>query len=67
MVTYGLSTLYPSFDKRNKDRLSMRIPEAIEATTKKTIPKYKRFIPLGVTGNNEKGVDCIVPDIKYEI
>lgn len=67
MITYGTATVYSFFDKNAKDRLPMKIPEAIEKLTKKELPKYKRFLALGVSGSTTEGVDCLMPDIKYEI
>ena len=67
MITYGTATIFSSFDKSAKDRLNMRLPEAIEKVSKKEIPKYKRFICVGVSGNTKDGVDFFMPDIRYEI
>jgi len=33
--------------------------------TKKEIPKFKRFIGLGVSGNTKDGIDCLLPDVRY--
>lgn len=67
MITYGTATVYTSFDKTSKSRLPMKVTEAIEALTKKEIPKYKRFICLGVSGNTADDIDCMMPDIRYEM
>jgi hypothetical protein len=67
MITFGSATIYTSFDQGSKKRLHMIVPEAIEALTKKEIPKYKRFLALGVSGNDKEGADCLLPDIRYEI
>ena len=67
MITYGTATVFSSFDKSAKDRLNMRLPEAIEKVSKKEIPKYERFICVGVSGNTKDGVDFLMPDIRYEI
>ena len=67
MITYGTATIFSSFDKSAKDRLNMRLPEAIEKVSKKEIPKYKRFICVGVSGNTKDGVDFLMPDVRYEI
>ena len=67
MVTYGTATVFSSFDKAAKDRLPMKLPEAIEKVTKKEIPKYKRFICVAVSGNTKDGVDFLMPDIRYEL
>jgi hypothetical protein len=69
MITYGTSTIYSSFDKgeQAKARFAMNVPAAIEALTKKVIPNYKRFIALGVSGNDKDNVDCMLPDVRYEI
>lgn len=65
MITYGSSTVFTSFDKGVKDRLPMKVPAAIEALTKKEIPKYKRFLALGVSGSTSDGIDCLLPDVRY--
>ena len=68
MITYGTATVFSSFDNKNaKTRLPLRVPEAIGAVTKKELPKYKRFLALGVSGNTKDGVDCLLPDVRYEI
>ena len=67
MITYGTATIFSSFDKSAKDRLNMRLPEAIEKVSKKEIQKYKRFICVGVSGNTKDGVDFLMPDVRYEI
>ena len=67
MITYGTATVYSSFDKSAQDRLPMRLPEAIEKVSKKEIPKYKRFIAVCVSGNTKDGIDCLLPDIRYEL
>lgn len=67
MITYGSATVYTSFDKNAKVRLPMQVPVAIEALTKKELPKWKRYILLAVSGNTAEGVDCLLPDVKYEI
>lgn len=67
MITYGTATVYSSFDKSAQTRLPLKVPEAIEAVTKKELPKYKRFLPVGVSGNTKDGVDCLLPDVRYQI
>jgi hypothetical protein len=67
MITYGTATVYSSFDKNVKSRLPLRVPEAIEAVTKKNLPMYRRFLPLGVSGSTKGGIDCLLPDVRYEI
>ena len=67
MITYKSAAVFSTFDKNVKLRLPMKIPEAIEAVTKKEIPKFKRFILLGVTANTKDNIDCMLPDIRYEI
>lgn len=52
MITYGSATVYTSYDQGAKKRLPMKVPEAIEALTKKEIPKFRKFLPLGVSGND---------------
>ncbi len=65
MITYGSATVFTSFDKGAKDRLPRKVPEAIEVLTKKEIPHYKRFLAIGVSGSDENGVDCLLPDVRY--
>jgi hypothetical protein len=67
MITYGSATVYTSFDKGAKARLPMKVPDAIETLTKKKIPKFKRFLALGVSGNDSGNIDCLLPDVRYEI
>jgi hypothetical protein len=67
MITYGSATIFSSYGADSKKRLGLKVPEAIEALTKKEIPKWKRFIALGVSGNDAEGIDCLLPDIRYEI
>ena len=67
MITYGTATVYSSFDKRAQERLPLKVPAAIEAITKKELPKYKRFLALGVSGSTKEGVDCLLPDVRYEM
>lgn len=67
MITYGTSTVYSSFDKGAKARLGLSVPQAILALKNNKIPEYKRFLPLGVSGNDASGVDCLLPDVRYEI
>ena len=67
MITHGTATVFSSFDKSAKDRLPMKIPEAVEKVSRKEIPKFKRFICLGVSGNTKDGVDFLMPDVRYEL
>ena len=67
MITYGTATVFSSFDKSAKDRLPMKVPEAIEKVCKKEIPKFKRFVCMGVSGNTKDGVDFLMPDVRYEL
>lgn len=67
MITYGTATVFSSFDKSAKDRLPMKLPEAIEKVSKKEIPKFKRFVCVGVSGNTKDGVDFLMPDVRYEL
>jgi hypothetical protein len=67
MITYGTSTVYSSFDKGSKDRLKLSVPQAILALKNNKIAEYKRFLALGVSGNDSNGVDCLLPDVRYEI
>lgn len=68
MITYGTATIYSQFEKSTQAtaRFAMKVPAAIEALTKKEIPKYKRFLAIGVSGD-QGGVDCMLPDVRYEI
>jgi hypothetical protein len=45
----------------------MSIPDAIESVTKKAFPKWRRFIPIGISGNTADGIDCLLPDVRYQI
>ena len=45
----------------------MTIPEAIEKVSRKEIPKFKRFVCVGVSGNTKDGVDFLMPDVRYEL
>lgn len=67
MITYGTATIYSSFDKQVQARLPLKLPEAIENVTKKELPKYKRFLAVGVSGSTKDGVDCMLPDVRYQI
>ena len=67
MLTYGTATIYTSFDKNAKSRLPLRLTEAIQKVTKKQIPKFKRFIAIGISGNSQDGIDCLLPDVRYYI
>ena len=66
MITYGTATIWSSFDKNAQTRLPMKLNEAIEKITKKEIPKFKRFIGIGVSGSTKgDNVDCLLPDVRY--
>jgi hypothetical protein len=67
MVTYGVASIFPAYDKNSKKRYELTVTEAIESVIKKPIQRGKKFIQLGVTGNDDKGLDCMLPDIKYEV
>lgn len=67
MITYGSATVYTSYGADAKKRLPLKVQEAISQVTKKEFPKWKRFIPIGVTGNTADGIDCLLPDIRYQI
>lgn len=67
MITYGTATVYSAFDKSAQARLPMKVPQAIEALTKKELPKYKRFLAVGVSGSTKDGIDCLLPDVRYQI
>jgi hypothetical protein len=67
MITFGTATIWNSYDKNCKLRLPMQVQEAIASVTKKEFPKWKRFIPIGVSGNTDDGTDCLLPDVRFEI
>ncbi len=67
MITYGTSTVYTSFGKDSKARLPMTVNEAIEAVTKKPVPKWRTILPIGISGNTADGIDCMLPDVRYHI
>jgi hypothetical protein len=72
MITFGSATVYTSFDKSAKARLPLLVQDAINAllgkcNPPKSIPHYKRFIALGVSGNDASNIDCLLPDVRYEI
>lgn len=67
MVTYGSATIYPAYNQNPKKRLQMTIPNAIQTVLRKPVCNGKKFLQLGVTGTDEKEIDCMLPDIKYEI
>jgi hypothetical protein len=67
MITYGSATVYSSYGADSKKRLPMSIPDAIESVTKKAFPKWRRFIPIGISGNTADGIDCLLPDVRYQI
>ena len=66
IVSYGPNTLYASFMPNAKKRFEMVIDEAIEEIDKKKIPDFKKYIGLTVLGEDEEGVDVVIPTIKYE-
>ena len=66
MITFGSASIYSSYGNA-KDRLPMDVVEAISVVTKKPFPKWKRFIPIGISSNMDDGTDCLLPDVRYEI
>lgn len=67
MITYGTSTIFTSFGKDSKARLSLDLKDAIEQVTKKQIPKWRNILAIGVSGNTKDGVDCLLPDVRYHV
>lgn len=67
MITYGTSTVFTSFGKDSKARLTMNVKDAIEQVTKKEIPKWRKILLIGISGNTQDGIDCLLPDVKYFI
>ena len=67
MITYGTSTIFSSYGADSKKRLPSRIEEVIEQVTKKQLPKWRRILAVGVSGNTADGTDCILPDIRYHM
>ncbi len=67
MITYGSATVFSSYGADAKKRLPLKVEEAIAQVTKKQFPKWKRFIPIGVSGNTADGIDCLLPDVRYQI
>lgn len=67
MITFGSSTVFSSYGKDSAGRINMLVEEAIAAITKKEFPSWKRFIPIGISGNVEDGTDCLLPDVRYQI
>jgi len=67
MITYGTSTVYSSYGNESKKRLDMQTPQAIESVTKKSFPKWRKIIPIGVSGNTNDGVDCVLPDVRFHV
>lgn len=68
MITYGTSTVFSSFGgPDSKKRLEMKVEAAIESVTKKEFPKWRRIIPIGISGSLPDGTDCLLPDIRYTL
>jgi len=67
MITYGSSTVYTSYGADSKKRLPLNVEKAIGEVTKKEFPKWKKFIPIGISGNTADGIDCLLPDVRYQI
>ena len=68
MITYGSATVYSSFGgKDSQERLPMKVEAAIENVSKKEFPKWKKIIPIGISGNIADGTDCLLPDVRYTI
>lgn len=68
MITYGSATVFSSFGGQDsKDRLAMRVENAIENVTKKEFPKWRKIIPIGISGNVKDGTDCLLPDVRYTL
>lgn len=65
MITFGSATVFSSYGGDSKKRLGMIVEQAIANVTKKEFPKWKRFIPIGVSGNSTDGVDILMPDVRY--
>ena len=66
MFTYGVSTVYSSYGEAKK-RLEMKMEEAIEQAIKVPIGKNKKYLKLSVCANEKDGVDCVFPDIRYQL
>lgn len=67
MITYGTSTVFSSYGSESKKRLTMKVEQAIENVTKRELPKWRKILPVGISGNTAEGVDCILPDVRYHI
>lgn len=67
MITYGTSTVFSSYGQDSQKRLKMSIVEAIESVSKKPLPKWRKVLPLAISGTGEGGIDCVLPDIRYYI
>jgi hypothetical protein len=66
MIMYGTSTVYNNFTVSPENRLPMDMKDAIEAVTKKKIPQWKTNLHIALSGNLPDGVDCVLPDIRYQ-
>lgn len=67
MITFGSATVYSSYGADAKKRLPLLIEKAIQEVTKKPFPAWKKLIPIGVSGNTKEGIDCLLPDVRYQI
>jgi hypothetical protein len=67
MITYGTSTIYMSFGAMSKKTINLRVEDAISQTMKIDLPKWKKIICIGMSGNTSNGVDCVFPAVKYEV
>jgi ubiquitin-activating enzyme E1 len=68
MITYGSATVFSSFGgKDSQARLPLKVETAIESVSKKEFPKWRKIIPIGISGNTVDGIDCLLPDVRYTL
>jgi hypothetical protein len=54
-----------SYGAESKKKLQLRVEDAINQTIKIVLPKWRKYVCLGINGNTSDGADCIFPAVRY--
>lgn len=67
IITLGKVCIYNKYDPNSKNNLDHTVESVFERLAGQKIPAFKTFVAIEANAEDENGVDCSIPTIKYKV
>lgn len=67
IITLGKVCIFNKYDPRSKENYEKIIEDVFKDLAKQDFPHYKTYVAIEANAQDQQGVDCSIPTIKYKL